>query len=94
MANVNQDPDRIAPDPDPRPQPRSSSLANPSQQEALELDINTATNYPRVDPPGKPPNKFSRLWHRHVSMGVPHVDCRDHLGNLPSPSAATLIDFG
>ena len=84
MVNVKRSPGRTETEPEPQPelhtQPRSSSLANPSEQEALELDINTANDYPPVNATGNHPSKFSRFWHRHVSMAVPHVDCRDHLG--------------
>jgi hypothetical protein len=60
---------------------RSNSLANRSEQEALELDLNVQQFYPpSVASSVVGSNKFSRWWKSHVSMGVPHVKCRDHLG--------------
>ncbi|KIW26293.1 uncharacterized protein PV07_09398 [Cladophialophora immunda] len=51
-------------------------LANPSDQEALELGSRlTATTTNQSS------SRASRWWKRHVSMSVPHVACRDHLAN-------------
>ncbi|KIW83003.1 hypothetical protein Z517_02246 [Fonsecaea pedrosoi CBS 271.37] len=49
-------------------------LANPSDQEALELGSRrtvTITN--------QSTSRTYRWWKRHISMSVPHVTCRDHL---------------
>lgn len=57
-----------------------------SEQEALDLDpvpdepivhrVATATS-------DKHQNEFLLYWRRHISVSVPHVKCRDHLGQLP-----------
>jgi hypothetical protein len=61
--------------------PRFSSLADPSEQEALELDVHIQQFYPPTTTTSvNESNKLSRAWRRHVSMVVPHVKCRDHLG--------------
>lgn len=63
-------------------------LATPSDQEALELE--RAAAHPLSLLPTlrrAPEDQYSTLrrdvlqyWRRHVSLAVPHVKCRDHLG--------------
>ncbi|KIX97786.1 uncharacterized protein Z520_06564 [Fonsecaea multimorphosa CBS 102226] len=54
----------------------SEVLANPSDQEALELGLQL-----RATTTSQSTSKAYRWWKRHISMSVPHVTCRDHLAN-------------
>ena len=61
-------------------------LRQHSDNEAIELGDQTEIHFVRVDPTPNPRHgqlrrHLSRLWTRHVSMGVPHEACRDHLAN-------------
>lgn len=57
-------------------------LANPSDQEAVDLDTGRIPSFPQLSlvDTNQSASKLSRWWKRHVSLGVPHVKCRDHLG--------------
>jgi hypothetical protein len=62
--------------------PARQSLSNPSDQEALELDEARHDPFPQLSTvvTNRSTPKALRWWRRHVSLGVPHVKCRDHLG--------------
>lgn len=64
----------------------SDILRRSSDIEAIELGRQTQAQFVRVDPTPNPRHgqlrrRVSRLWARHISMGVPHEACRDHLAN-------------
>lgn len=59
-------------------------LSTALDQEALELDISQTRSFPQLSTTTtnqSTPNLL-RWWRAHVSLGVPHVACRDHLGML------------
>lgn len=75
-----------APQPDGQPINRAVELLrHASDNEALELDHPEDSCPAQLDPSpniahGSLRKRLQRLWRRHVSMTVPHVACRDHLG--------------
>jgi hypothetical protein len=56
------------------------TLSTVSDQEALELDPDSASTFPTLVGTSHGSHKVSRWWKRHVFLAVPHVACRDHLG--------------
>jgi hypothetical protein len=67
-------------------------LRRPSDTEAVELGHQTDHHFVRVDPTPNPQHgrarqQLARLWNRHISLGVPHVACRDHLGRYSSSTS-------
>lgn len=73
-------------------------LATPSDQEALELE--RAASHPlaliptlsrtREEEYSPLRRNVLRYWRRHISLAVPHVKCRDHLGEWLSSLASFL----
>ncbi|EXJ79049.1 hypothetical protein A1O3_08550 [Capronia epimyces CBS 606.96] len=63
--------------------PAQRTLANPSEQEALELDLTLSRSLALQSVPSttQSESKLSRWWRRHIVIGVPHTKCRDHLAN-------------
>jgi hypothetical protein len=64
-------------------------LRRPSDNDAIELESPDDFHFPRVDTVPNPNHgrfrqDLARHWNRHISMGVPHVACRDHLGKQVS----------
>jgi hypothetical protein len=56
-----------------------------SDQEAFELDRQPSRlelpTVPYPDPTQGPIRRgLAAFWRHHISMSVPHADCRDHLG--------------
>lgn len=69
-------------------------LQEPSELEAIELERTVSRHFARVEAASNPHHgparqKLSNFWKRHVSMAVPHADCRDHLGE-PSINHASF----
>ena len=77
----------------------AESPASSPSQEAVELD-DTAPNSLAIistisstgdQNHGPVRRKALQYWRRHISMAVPHVDCRDHLGERqPEPDSFAL----
>ncbi|KAI1614289.1 hypothetical protein EDD36DRAFT_222327 [Exophiala viscosa] len=63
--------------------PVRHSLSNPSDQEALELDQSQDQPFSTlpVTITDRRTPRIVRWWRSHVSLGVPHAKCRDHLAN-------------
>lgn len=78
-----------APQPDGQPINRAAeTLRQASENEALELDHQDVHPVQPITSPnprhGPLRKRLAQLWRRHISMAVPHVACRDHLGeHLP-----------
>ena len=79
--------------PHPELPPARRTLANPSDQEALELELALARSFPPLSITSTNQNrsKLTRWWKRYVSMGVPHVACRDHLGKEQDEAIVGLM---
>ncbi|EXJ96397.1 hypothetical protein A1O1_01523 [Capronia coronata CBS 617.96] len=63
--------------------PAQRRLANPSDQEALELDLTLCPALPPLSTTStrQGEGRITRWWRRYIEMGVPHTKCRDHLAN-------------
>lgn len=78
----------MSPEPQPDEQPinrAAAALRHASDDEALELDNQDDIHFPQVNTSPNPRHgplrrRVAQLWSRHISMAVPHVACRDHLG--------------
>ena len=74
------------PQPDEQPINRAAEvLRHASDDDALELDHQDDTRCVRNTTPPSPQHESlrtrrGRLWRRYISLAVPHVACRDHLG--------------
>ena len=67
------------------------AIAYPSEQEALELERTQSRPLAVVSAASRRDTNFvSKQWRRHVSMTLPHVTCRDHLGK---DTQATSIGY-
>lgn len=62
--------------------PARHTLSIHSDREALELDHAQANGFPPLTTvvTNQSTPRALRWWRRHISLGVPHVKCRDHLG--------------
>ncbi|KIW42652.1 uncharacterized protein PV06_06180 [Exophiala oligosperma] len=63
--------------------PARHTLSIHSDREALELDHAQANGFPPLTTvvTNQSTPRALRWWRRHISLGVPHVKCRDHLAN-------------
>ena len=79
--------------PHPQLPPALRTLARPSDQEALELELSLARSFPQlsITSTNQNRNKIYRWWKRYISMGVPHVACRDHLGKEQDEPVVLLM---